>query len=121
MSNIQEEEVAEGMRRTFHFGSSRTPATMFFVRHGFLDLFFLLHILLVEPLSEYYYHNSEEAVYMEWAKKVDELPPRLEDLVNDDTLKGIEGTQEVEQYIKDLVAEKMRLKKFRRIFSGNGE
>jgi len=120
ISKVQEEEVVEGMRSTFHFGSSRTPETMFFVRHCFLDMFFLLHILLIEPLSEYYFHNSERTVYMEWAKKVNKLLPRLEDLVNDKTIKGIEGTGELEQHIKDLVEDKMRLKEFKKILTEDG-
>ena len=38
LSTVQEKEVKEGMLRTFHFGSSRTPETLYFVQQGFLTL-----------------------------------------------------------------------------------
>ncbi len=121
LSNVQEEEVEEGMRRTFHFGSSRTRSTIFFVQQSFLDLFFLLHLLLTEPLAEYYSQNSETVVYMAWAKKVDKLVSQMEDLVNKPMIGSIEEMTELDQHVKELVEKKMRIKEFKKILSDKNE
>ena len=70
LSTVQEKEVKEGMLRTFHFGSSRTPSTIFFVQQGFLTIFFLLHLSLIEPLAEFYSQHSDIDSFTIWAEKV---------------------------------------------------
>jgi len=119
ISNVQEEEVEEGMRCTFHFGSARTPWTIFFVQHSFLDLFFLLYLLLAEPLAEYYFQHSDTVVYMAWAKKVDKLTSQMEALTTEATMRSSEEISELDQHIRELIEKKMRLKEFEKILSGN--
>jgi len=121
IANVQEEKVEEGMLRTFHFGSSRLPSTIFFVRHNFLDLFFLLHILLIEPLSEYYSQHSNNVVYTKWANKVDKLFPELEALTVEGAKKSGVGGYKVDKHITELIEKKMRLKEFKKILSGNSD
>ena len=118
ISNVQEESSEEGTRRTFHFGSSKIQSVIYFVHHGFLDLFFLLHILLTEPLAEYYSQQSEVVVYTEWSKRVDNLIPKMESLVTEATWKSNEGISEPDDYIKELVAQKLRVKEFKKTLSG---
>jgi len=119
LSSVQEKEVKEGMLRTFHFGSSRTPETVFFVQHGFLTLFFLLHISLIEPLAEYYSQHSDTNSFKIWAEKVNSLFPKLEALVTEINPKRGEGASQVDPHILDLVAKKMRLKEFKTRLSGS--
>ncbi len=121
ISNVQEEVVEEGMRHTFHFGSSRTPWTIFFVQYGFLDLFFLLHLLLVEPLAEYYFQHSDTVVYMSWANKVDKIVAELEDLTIEVNKRSSENELDIEKYIVELIEKKMRLKEFKKILFGNND
>ncbi len=121
IANVQEEEVEEGMRRTFHFGSSRLPSTVFFVQHNFLDLFFLLHLLLIEPLSEYYYKHSDADMYMAWAGKVDRLTPQIVALAAETSMKRIEGKPEIDKQIMEQIEKRMRLWKFKKILSDNSD
>lgn len=117
IANVQEEEVDEGMRRTFHFGSSRTPSTIFFVHHSFLDMFFLLHLLLMEPLAEYYSQHSDADVYRAWAEKVDKLIPQMESLATEASMRKIGGKPEVDKQIMEQVEKKLRLRQFKNILS----
>jgi len=121
ISNVQEEEVKEGMLRTFHFGSSRTPATIFFVQQGFLTLFFLLHISLVEPLAEFYSQHSDTDSFTIWAKKVNNLFPKLEALVVEINTKNGKKEVRVDQHIYKLVEKKMRVKEFKIRLSGSSD
>lgn len=118
LSNVQEEEVEEGMRRTFHFGSSRTPETIYFVQQGFLTLFFLLHISLIEPLAEFYSQHSDTDSFSIWAEKVNNLLPKLEELVAEYTAKNIAEKAQVDQHLYKLVEKKMRLEEFKIRLSG---
>jgi len=121
LSSVQEQEVEEGMRRTFHFGSSRTPETIYFVQQGFLILFFLLHISLIEPLAEFFSKHSDTDSFTMWAKKVNNLFPKLEALVAEiHTRKGKEDVQ-VDQHIYKLIEKKMRVKEFKIRLSGSGD
>ena len=121
ISNVQEEEVKEGMRRTFHFGSSRTPETIFFVQQGFLTLFFLLHISLIEPLAEFYSQYSDTDSFTIWATKVNNLFPKLEALVAEVHTKNGKEEAQVDQHIYKLVEKKMRIKEFKIRLSGSGD
>lgn len=121
LSNVQEEEVKEGMRRTFHFGSSRTPETIYFVQQGFLTLFFLLHLSLIEPVAEFYFQHSNKDSFTIWAGKVNNLFPKLEALVAEvNTKNGKKGVQ-VDQRIYKLVEKKMRVKEFKIRLSGSSD
>jgi len=121
ISNVQEEEVKEGMRRTFHFGSSRTLETIFFVQQGFLTLFFLLHISLIEPFAEFYSQHSDTDSFAIWATKVDNLFPKLEEFVAEITKKKSEGETQVDKHIYELVKKKMRVEEFKIRLSGSGD
>ena len=119
LSNVQEEEVEEGMLRTFHFGSSRTPETIYFVQQGFITLFFLLHISLIEPLAEFYSQHSDTGSFTIWAQKVDNLFPKLEALVGEVNTKNVKKEAQVDEHIYKLVEKKMRLKEFKTRLSGS--
>ncbi|MFB0559262.1 MAG: DUF5677 domain-containing protein [Dehalococcoidales bacterium] len=121
ISNVQEKEVEEGMLRTFHFGSSRTPETIFFVQQGFLTLFFLLHISLIEPLAEFYSQHSDMDSFTIWAEKVNNLFPKLEEFVAEITTRNMEREAQVDQRIYKLVEKKMRVKEFKIRLSGSGD
>jgi hypothetical protein len=121
LSNVQEEKVEEGMLRTFHFGGSRTPETIYFVQHGFITLFFLLHILLIEPLAEYYSRHSSKDSFEIWAKRVNNLPSEIEEFVADISKKKIGKGALIDKRIIELVEKKMRMKEFKiRLSGGNG-
>jgi hypothetical protein len=119
LSSVQEKEVKEGMLRTFHFGSTRTPEAIFFVQQGFLTLFFLLYISLIEPLAEYYSQHSDTDSFTVWAEKVKGLVPKLEALVIEINTKRGEGASQVDHHILDLVRKKMRIKEFETRLSGS--
>ncbi len=119
LSSVQEVETKAGMLRTFHCGSSRTPETVYFVQHGFLTLIILLHISLIEPLAEYYSEHSDTESFSIWAEKVDNLIPKLVDLLSEHAKKTIAGKAEIDKELYELVEKKMRLKEFRVRFSGN--
>ncbi|MBI2836626.1 MAG: hypothetical protein HYX85_02910 [Chloroflexi bacterium] len=121
ISNVQEEEVKEGMRRTFHFGSARTPETIFFVQQGFLAIFFLLHLSLIEPLAEFYSQHSDTDSFTIWATRVNNLFPKLEALVAEINTKKSEGKNQVDKYILELVEKKMRVKEFKIRLSGSSD
>jgi hypothetical protein len=118
LSNVQEEE---GMRRTFHFGSSRTTETIYFVQQGFLMLFFLLHISLIEPLAEFYSQHSDTDSFTIWAKKVNSLFPKLEEFVAEYATKRIAEKSQIDQHLYKLVEKKMRLKEFKTRLPGSGD
>ncbi len=120
LSCVQEKEVKEGMLRTFHFGSSRTPETIFFVQQGFLMLFFLLHISLIEPLADFYSQHSDIGSFTIWATKVNNLLPKLEEFVAEITSKKSEEGTQVDKHIYELVEKKMRVKEFKIRLSGSG-
>jgi hypothetical protein len=119
LSHVQEEEVEEGMRRTFHCGSSRTPETEYFVQQNFLMLFFLIHTALKEPLAELYYRHSKSDVFEIWYRKVDNLIPKLEDLTSEVTAKPVFGTSQIDPAIQKLVMKKMRFEEFKRRLAGD--
>jgi len=119
ISNIQEYEVEEGMLRTFHFGSSKTPSTIIFIQHSFRVLFYLFHLLLTEPLSEYYYQHSEPDVYSAWGEKVVKLIPELVALSVGVVKENGDDIPEVDKHIRELVDKKMRFKEFKQRLSGN--
>ena len=121
LSSVQEKEVKEGMLRTFHFGSSRTPETIFFVQQGFLTLFFLLHISLIEPLAEFYSQHSDTDSFTTWAKKVNSLFPKLEGFVAEYATKSIAEKAQIDQHLYKLVEKKMRLEEFKIRLSGSGD
>lgn len=120
LSSVQEEEVKEGMLRTFHCGSSRTPETVYFVQHGFLILFFLLHISLIEPLAEYYSQHSDTDSFSIWAEKVNSLIPKFVELSREYAKKTIAGKAQFDQELYRLIEKKMRLKKLKIRLSGSG-
>ena len=121
LSSVQEEEVTEGMLRTYHFGSSRTPETLFFVQQGFIMMFFLLHISLIEPLAEYYSQYVDTDSFTTWAKKVNNLFPKLEALVAEIHTKNSKEEVQVDQHIYKLVEKKMRVKEFKLRLSGSAD
>ena len=121
LSNIQEDEVEEGMRRTFHFGSSRTPETIYFIQQGLLTLFFLLHISLIEPLAEFYSQYSDTDSFTIWATKVNNLFPKLGEFVAEKTKKNREKGVQVDKHIYKLIEKKMRVKEFKRRLSSSGD
>ena len=121
LSSVQEKEVKEGMLRTFHFGSTRTPEAIFFVQQGFLMLFFLLHISLTEPLAEYYSQHSDTDSFTTWAKKVNSLFPKLEGFVAEYATKSIAEKAQIDQHLYKLVEKKMRLEEFKIRLSGSGD
>lgn len=120
LSSVQEKEIKEGMLRTFHYGSSRTPETMYFVQHGFLILFFLLHISLIEPLAEYYSQHSDTDSFSTWAEKVNSQIPELLELSHEFRTKTIAENAQFDQESYKLVEKKMRLKEFKIRLSGSG-
>ena len=92
---------------------------MYFVQHGFLTLFPLLHISLIEPLAEYYSEHSDTESFSIWAEKVNNLIPKLVDLLSEHAKKTIAGKAEIDKELYELVEKKMRLKEFRVRFSSN--
>jgi len=119
LSSVQEKEVKEGMLRTFHFGSSRTPETVFFVQQGFVTLFFLLHISLIEPLAEFYSQHSDVSSFDVWAIKVNNLLPKMEEFVAEISKRKIGEGAQVDKRIIELVEKRMRMKEFKIRLSGN--
>lgn len=119
ISNIQEDEVEKGVRRTFHFGSSRTQSTLVFIQHSFRVLFYLFHLLLTEPLSEYYSQHSAPDIYSVWAKKVVKLIPELEALTREGIREDGGEMSEVDKHILELVSRRMKLNKSKQRISEN--
>lgn len=119
LSNIQEEVVGEGIRHTFHFGSARNPETIYFVHQGFITLFFLLYLSLIEPMAEFYSEHSETNVLSLWAEKVNALFPKLETLAAELDTKEGKKKAPVDRHIYELVMKKMRVKEFRAKLLGN--
>jgi len=121
LSHTQEINVGEqGMLRQFHFGSARTAETEYCVQQGFLTLFFLLHIALKEPLAELYYRRSESDVFSIWYAKVDDLQPKLVELVSEITKKPASGTSKVDHALQELTEKKMRFEEFKRRLTEDG-
>jgi len=122
LSHVQEMDVGEqGMLRQFHFGSARTAETEYCIQQGFLTLFFLLYIALKEPLAKLYYGCSESDVFSRWYAKVDDLQPKLVELVSEITEKPAFGTSEVDHTIQELAKKKMRFEEFKRRLTGDGD
>ena len=121
MANVQEKKVKEGVLLTVHFGSSRTPETMFFVQQSFFTLFFLLYIALIEPLAECYSLYPDTDNDATWAKKVNGLFPKLEEYGAEINATNTELEAQVDQRIYRLIEKKMRLKNFRKRLSGSGD
>lgn len=113
ISNVQEEEVEEGMLRTFHCGGSSNPQTLFFIHHGFLMLFFLLNISLVEPLAECYYERSEASVFTIWSEKVNSLSTRFIELYGEYSKETIAEKAQYDQELLNLTKKKMRWKELK--------
>jgi len=122
LSHAQEMDVGEqGMLRQFHFGSARTAETKYCIQQGFLTLFFLLHIALKEPLAELYYGRSESDVFSRWYAKIDDLQPKLVELVSEITEKPAFGTSKVDHALQKLTEKKMRFEEFKRRLTGDGD
>lgn len=122
LSHVQEMDVGEqGMLRQFHFGSARTPETEYFIQQGFLTLFFLLYIALKEPLAELHYGRSESDVFSRWYAKVDDLQPKLIELVSEITEKPAFGKSKVDRALQELIDKKMRFEEFKRRLTGDGD
>lgn len=118
LSSVQEEEVKEGMLRTFHCGSSRTPETVYFVQHGFLTLFYLLYISLMEPLAECYSQHSDTVIFSIWAEKVNSLSLKLVELTREYARKTIAEKAQFDQELYKLTEKKMRWEEFKIRLSG---
>jgi hypothetical protein len=122
LSHVQEMDVGEqGMLRQFHFGSARTAETEYFIQQGFITLFFLLYIALKEPLAELYYSRSESDVFSRWYAKVDDLQPKLLELVSEITEKPAFGTSKIDHALQELTNKKMRFEEFKRRITGKGD
>lgn len=121
LSHVQEMDVGEqGMLRVFHFGSTRTAEAEYSIQHGFLTLFFLFYLALMEPLAELYHRHSESDVFEVWYGKIDILRPKLVELGSEITEKTIDGMSEVNHDIQELVKKKMRFEEFKRRVVGDG-
>ena len=120
ISNVQEEEVKEGMRRTFHCGSSRTPETLYFVQYGFLILFVLLYISLIGPLAECYSQHSDTDSFLIWAEKVNSLSPKIVELTHEYAKKTIAEKAQYDQELHELIEKKMRFEEMKIKLSGSG-
>lgn len=120
LSSVQEEEVKEGMLCAFHCGSSRTPETVYFVQHGFLILFYLLYISLIEPLAECYSQHSDTNSFSIWAEKVNSLSPKLVELTHEYAKKTIAEKAQFDQELYKLTEKKMRWEEFKIKLSSNG-
>lgn len=118
LSSVQEKEVKEGMLHTFHCGSSRTPETVYFVQHGFLMLFYLLYISLIEPLAEYYSQHSDTVIFSIWAEKVNSLSPKLVELAREYAEKTIAENAQFDQELYKLTEKKMRWEELKIRLSG---
>ncbi|MFC2018677.1 hypothetical protein ACFLU4_01805 [Chloroflexota bacterium] len=121
ISSVQEEEVKEGMLRTFHCGSSRTPETVFFVQHGFLMLFFLLYISLVEPLAECYSQHSDASSFSIWAEKVNSMSLKFVELAREYAKKSIAEKAQFDTGLYKLTEKKMRWKEVKIWLSSSGD
>ena len=121
LSATQEKENAEGMLRTYHFGSSRTPETIYFVEQHFLMLFFLLHRFLIEPLAEFYYIHSNEDDYNLWANKVHDLIPKLIEITEEVNKRKQKDESQLDPQIFKMVEKRMRMKEVKNTLSGNGD
>jgi hypothetical protein len=122
LSHVQEMDVGkQGMLRIFHFGSTRTSETEYFIQHGFLTLFFLFYLALMEPLAELHYRHSEPDVFEAWRRKVDVLRPKLVELGSEMTKKTIAGMPEINHAILELTKKKLRFEQFKVRLTGDGE
>ena len=121
ISSVQEEEVKEGMLRAFHCGGSRTPETVYFVQHGFLMLFFLLYISLVEPLAECFSQHSATDSFSIWAEKINSLSPKFVELAREYAKKTIAEKAQFDQGLYKLTEKKMRWKEVKIRLSSSGD
>ncbi len=113
ISNVQEEEVQEGMRTVYHFGSSRNPETIQCIKQGFITMFCLLLLSLSEPLAEFYSKKSDKGSFIIWAEKVNKLPTKVKDFIDEIASKNGEEEVKVDQHIYELVEKKMRMEEFK--------
>jgi len=122
LSHVQEMDIGEqGMLRVFHFGSTRTAEAEYFIQHGFLKLFFLFYLALMEPLAELYYRHSDSDVFELWYGKIDILRPKLVELGSEITKRTINGMSEVDHTILELTKKKMRFEEFKRRLTGDDD
>lgn len=119
LSSVQEGEVKDGMARAFHCGSSRTRETVYFVQHGFLMLFFLLHISLIEPLAECYSHHSDRDSFSIWAEKVNGIIPKFVELAGEYAKITIAEEAQYDQELHELIEKKMRFEEIKIRLSGS--
>lgn len=122
LSHVQEIDVGErGTLRLFHFGSSRTAETEYDVQQSFVILFFLLHMALKEPIASLYHRYSQADVFGIWRGKVDNLTPKLDELISEITAESELAMSEVDDKLEELVMKKMRFEKFERRLTGDGK
>lgn len=122
LSHVQEMDIGEqGMLRVFHFGSTRTAEAEYSIQHGFLTLFFLFYLALMEPLAKLYYRHSDSDVFELWYRKVDILRPKLVEFGSEITKRTINGMSEVDHTILELTKKKMRFEEFKRRLTGDGD
>lgn len=122
LSHTQEMDVGEqGMLRQFHFGGARTAETERCIQWGFLTLFSLLYVALNEPLAELYGGRSESAVFGRWGARVNDLKPKLLELLSEVTDKPASGTSKADHTLLELTKKKLRLRDFERIITGDSD
>ena len=110
----------QGMLRQFHFGSARTAETERCIQWGFLTLFFLLYVALNEPLAELYYGHSESDIFNRWCAEVNDLRPKLLELLSEMAEKPAFGTSKIDHALWELTEKKFRLEEFKKILSADG-
>lgn len=120
LSHVQEMKVGEKkMLRVFHFGSTRTKEAEFFIQHGFLTLFLLFYITLVEPLAEYYHQHSNSDVYEVWSNKINDFLPKLHEIATEIAEKRLVDIAEIDNALIELTNRKMRFEEFKRRIGGS--
>jgi len=115
------QEIDFGKKRIlnlFHFGSTRTVESEKFIQYGFLMLFFLFYLALMEPLAELHYRYSESDVFELWYSKIDILRPQLIELSSEITQKTVDG---VDHTLLELIRKKMRFEDFKKRITGDSK
>ncbi|TRZ96636.1 MAG: hypothetical protein D4R82_00640 [Dehalococcoidia bacterium] len=109
LSPLQEREAGDhGMLRIAHFGTARTPEAEFSIQENFIIMFFLMHVALVGPLAKFYYSHIDSETYDTWAKKMENLTPRLVDITSEMIKQEEDSSNSVDPILQDLVFKKMR-------------
>ncbi len=112
LSHIQELDAGEkGVLHVAHFGSARTNETLYFIHQGFILIFYLLFVALHEPLAELCQQYLGTDDFTTWSQKVDDLTPNLIDITAETTFKLTEGTPQVDPMLRELIFNKMRIKR----------